>query len=73
MSTYPKNFFAYNEENKGKLGIQSSNLGTLKDEFSSYTDKEGDHLNLIVQFDCLRSKCYTLKTLENEMKSKCKG
>lgn len=33
----------------------------------------GNHLNLITQFDCLRSKCYNLKTLNEEIKSKCKG
>lgn len=66
MSVYPENFFAYSQDNKGKLG-------TFKDEFASYTDDNGsNHLNVITEFTALRSKCYSLKTLRDTV-SKCKG
>jgi hypothetical protein len=57
MSVYNKGFKYYDEKNKGVLG-------TLKDEF-------GD--NLIKEFVCLRSKCYSIK-IDNETEiKKCKG
>lgn len=62
LSVYPTSFFAYSDKNKGKLG-------TFKDEFAQ--DKDGN-LNLILDFVALRSKCYSVNTLENVMK-KCKG
>ena len=66
MSVYPDNFFAFDNENKGKLG-------TFKDEFASFIDKDGKQkLNVVKEFSALRSKCYSLKTL-NDTVQKCKG
>jgi hypothetical protein len=63
LSLYPNKFKAFSEDNKGKLG-------TFKDEFASFSNAK--KLNLVTEFTALRSKCYSLLTLENSVK-KCKG
>jgi hypothetical protein len=65
-SVYPKFVQCFNTTNKGKLG-------TLKDEFPLYKKDNEEHLNLITEFSCLRSKCYALTTLGNININKCKG
>lgn len=57
MSSYPPDSPYYSKINKGVLG-------TLKDEFANTG---------ISDFICLRSKCYSLKTFEEEEIKKCKG
>ena len=62
LSAYPSTFQYYSPENKGILG-------TLKDEYSICNN----NLNLITEFVCLKSKCYSLKLLNKEEIKKCKG
>ena len=67
LSTYDKNFICYNDENKGKLG-------TLKDEYNQFISINGKmNINLIKEFICLKSKCYSLKLLNDKETKKCKG
>jgi hypothetical protein len=62
LSVYPKTVPWYADSNRGVLG-------TLKDEFASHDGR----LNMVTEFSCLRSKCYSLTTLAGEEVKKCKG
>lgn len=62
FSVYPKSFKRFSTINKGILGL-------LKDEFCKYNDK----FDTIIEFICIKAKCYYLKTNLGLNVGKCKG
>ena len=62
FSVYPESFKRFSVSNKGILGL-------LKDEFCKYKN----NFDTIIEFLCIKSKCYYLKTNLGFQIGKCKG